>query len=736
VSAREFPVGLGERDLRGHRQLGLNDVVRLLWRRRAVVAGTVALLTSLFTLLAFTLPPQYTAIATILVQGQDPLVLSMENVTSNAAPDKQEMATNIQLLTADSFVLGIVKAFELEKDAEFNPILPGGPRVWDWFDDKIRLIFPRSAPGAEQDQRESAVVVLKDQILVEQSGDAHTLSIRVTSHDPDKAAQIANAFAVRFITDRLEAKRQAISQAATWLNERLTDLRKQVSDSEGAVASYFGEQGLSAQREDNSVLRQLDQLNIQLALAETRRAQAEGRLQGARQVRRSSGQVQAAANMFTSPHIVELRAQEALLERQLAEGATRYGPQHPTLLNVQAQLDALRARKAAETGRIFGEIEQELTVARAEEDQLRERVGQLQQMAREQQTAAVPGMELQRQADVDRSMYTTFLTRYKEVSDQLDLASPGVEVVSEARKPTAPSFPRKMLMIAGSFVGSLLIGFILAFLFEVLDSGLRSAQQVEEALGVPTLAMVPKINSGKGRSRSGLNQYLRANPRSRFSDAIRSLKLEISQSNLDQPPKVVLLTSALPGEGKTSLALCLATAAAEEGLRTVIIDLDLHRPRLRRAFGGAEGQPGIVELVSNEYALEQALVADGTTPGLFAITVNRSTANPSALFGTKRMAELIKSLRDRFDIIFLDTPPTLAVGDARVLARLADALVFVVRWGSTRVDAGRAGIEKLFDLPTPIVGAVVNQVDVKRHAQRSYGDALQYYRKYEHYYRD
>jgi capsular exopolysaccharide synthesis family protein len=715
----------------------LNDVVRLLWRRRGVIAMTVALMTGLFTIIAFTLAPQYTAVSTILVQGQDPLVLSMDSVTSNPAVGKEEMATNIELLTADGFVLGIVKAFELEKDSEFNPGLPGGPRVADWIDDKMSIIFPRDPLPAEQDQRERTVSVLQDQTRVEQSGDAHTISIRVTSYDPEKAAQLANAFAVRFITDRLEAKRQAISQAAQWLNERLSELRKQVSDSEGAVASFYGDQGLAAAREDNSVLRQLDQLNVQLSLAETRRAQDEGRLQGARQVRRSSGQVQAAANMFTSPHLQELRAQEALLERQLAEGATRYGPQHPTLLNTQAQLDSLRARKGEETGRIFGDIERELTVAQAEESQLRARVGQLQQLAREQQTAAVPGMELQRQADVDRSMYTTFLTRYKEVSDQLDLASPGVEVVSEARRPATPSFPSKMLMISGSFVGSLLFGIILAFLTEVLDSGLRSAQQVEEALGVPALAMIPRIAPGKGRGgRTSLHHYLRANPRSRFSDAVRSLKLEITQSNLDQPPKVILLTSALPGEGKTSLALCLATASAEEGLRTVIVDLDLHRPRLRKAFGAAEGQPGIVELVSNEYALEQALIADHTTPGLFAIAVNRSTANPSALFGTKRMAELIKSLRERFDIVILDTPPTLAVGDARVLARLADALVFVVRWGATRVDAGRAGIERLFDLPTPIVGAVVNQVDVKRHAQRSYGDALQYYRKYEHYYRD
>ena len=732
-------MGLGDRDLRGPyaggRQLGLNDVMRLLRRRRWIVAIPVAAITCFFAVLAYSLNPQYTAVATILVSGRDPLVVSMDSVTSNPQPGKEEMATNIELLTADDFLLGIVKGFELDRDPEFNPTLPGGPRLTDWIDDQMSLIFPRGVVDEEQ-QRERSQKLLRKQIDVEQTGEARTISIRVTSYDPEKAAQMANAFAARFISDRLEAKRQAISHAAQWLNDRISELGKQLSHNEGAVASYFGEQGLAAQREDNSVLRQMDQLNIQLALAETRRAEADARLQHARQVRKSPDQVQMAANLFTSPHLQELRTQEALVERQLAEGGTLYGPQHPVLLNLRAQLGSTRAREVEERERIFGDMENELIVARTEEQQLRDRVGQLQQAAREQQTATVPGLELQRQAEASRSMYTTLLSRYKEVSEQLDLASPGVEIVSEARKPASPSFPSKMLMITGSFAGSLLIGIILAFIVEMLDSGLRSAQQVEGALGVPALAMIPKIDRSKGRGRWSLHHYLRANPRSRFSDAIRSLKLEIAQSNLDQPPKVVLLTSALPGEGKTSFALCLATAAAEEGQRTVIVDLDLHRPRLRQTFGAPQGQPGILELVSSDFPLEQALVADHATPGLFAITVNRSTANPSALLGTKRMVELIKLLRDRFDLVVLDTPPTLAVGDARAIAKMADAMVYVVRWGTTRVDAGRAGIEKLFDLPTPIIGAVVNQVDVKRHSQRAYGDALQYYRKYEHYYRD
>jgi capsular exopolysaccharide synthesis family protein len=658
------------------------------------------------------------------------------------------MDTNVQLLSAPSFMAKVVDAFDLVQDVEFNPALPGGPRVADWLEDTaVSLVAALPAPAvlaANQvasplpsldEQREQTVRQLLYQTRVEQTGEAYTIAIRVTSFDRDKAARLANAMAKRFIEDRLEAKHAAITQAAGWLDTRLAELREQVARSERAVADVRGREGLPQAREDNLVLRQTDQLMIQLVLAEARRGQAEARLQQARALPGARDKAKLATTVFSSPLLVQLQEQEAALAREAAELSTTLGARHPQMLNKKAEIESVRQRADEELVRIVNDVQNEAMVARAEEEQLRRRLNELEAAARQQQTATTPLLELERLAEADRAIYTTFLGRFKEVSEQAEIAVPGVKLVSQAQPPTIPSFPLKSLLVGGSAVSSLAVGVVLAFIVELFDTGMRTARQVEGLLGIPVIAMVPSVSRRRARKQQ-LHRYLKGNPRSSFADAVRGLKLALRQSNLDRPPKVVLVTSALPQEGKTTLALCLAAAAAEDGMRTVIVDLDLHRPRLRGLLGVAKGTPGVVEHVVGECALEEALVSERTIPGLHALTVYRAAANPSALYVTRRMAEVVQALRREFDLVILDTPPTLAVGDAQILAGLADVVLLVVRWGATRANAAEAGLEKLRDIQTPIIGVALNQVDVRRHAKRVYGDALQYHQQVSRYYRD
>lgn len=714
------------------RHLGLIDVSRLLWRRRQVITAAVVLITGLVAIAAYVMPPQYTAIATLLIENQDPQILQIQAVLGNQQKNERTVETMVELITSRSFLRGVVTSQELEKDPEFNQSLPGGPRVTDWVGDFIAGVIPSLAGSSlsANAQREQAVNQLLAQVQIEQAGETDTISIRVTAHDPEKAARIANAIGRRFITARLQQKQETIERVSEWLNARLEQLRDKVTKSELALAEFRNKAGISAAPASDPTLRQMDQLNVQLVLAETRRAQAEARLYQARGMQRT-GDIQSAARLFTSPVLTDLRTQLVTLQREAAEASTVYGPSHPKTANLNAEIDSLLAREGQELSRIVAEIESEAQVARAEEASLRQRLGELQGSASAQSTAGVPALELERQSEADRAIYTAFLTRYREVTEQFDIASAGASLASEARAPASQSWPNKSLLIGGSFASSIVIGFILAFLVEMFDTGLRSARQVEEVLGVPTLALVPRISSGRGRH---VHQYLADNPRSTYADAMRTLKLEVTQSNLDRPPRVIALTSALPGEGKSTLALSLAAATAIDGHRAVVVDLDLHRPRLRSYLSVPSATPGIVELLAGEVKLEEALVADSRVPGLSSLTVRRTAANPSALFATQRMSELLETLEKRFDLVVLDTPPSLAVGDVRALARYADTVVYVVRWGSTPADAAQAGLERLRDLSMNVAGAVVNQVDIRRHAQGAYGDGLQYYKRYSRYY--
>jgi capsular exopolysaccharide synthesis family protein len=575
---------------------------------------------------------------------------------------------------------------------------------------------------------------LAEEVQVEQVGAAYTVAISVTAYVPEKAARIANEIVASHIAERREAKRAEIAAAADYLNARLAELRDRATQSERAVADYLRQHGLAPQREDDPVLRQMEQLNMQLVLAETQRAQAEAKLRQGRSVLGAS-EKNLAVGLFTSPLLTELRQQAAQLDRRRAELRTSYGERHPQMQNLKAEIDSVRQREREEIARILHDLESDLAVAQAQEQQLRRHLGELEGAARKQQAVSVPRLELERQADADRAIYRDFLSRYRELSEQLDAVGAGLSVVSVAEPPTTRSFPSKGLLIGSGFAGSLMLGFVAAFIGEMLDQGLRSARQIQSTLGVPGLALVPSV-SRRQLGRRQVHGYLAANPRSMLADAIRSLRFEIMRSNLDRPPKMLLVTSSLPGEGKTTLASALAVSAIEDNRRVVIVDLDLHRPRLRHLLGIPDHAPGLVELLAGECALEEALVEVPQLPFLHALTVRRGTQNPTALLTAGHFAGLLQRLRAEFDLVILDSPPTLALVDARALADLADAILFVARWGSTRAEAAQAGLERVRHGATPVVGVALNQVDVRRHAKLAYGDGLEYYTRYVHYYHD
>jgi capsular exopolysaccharide synthesis family protein len=279
---------------------------------------------------------------------------------------------------------------------------------------------------------------------------------------------------------------------------------------------------------------------------------------------------------------------------------------------------------------------------------------------------------------------------------------------------------------------SLVLGTLLAFVVEYLDDGLRTGRQIERALGIPNLGFVPSI---KGLRRGQkLHRHLIENPRSAYTEAIRRVQIAtMDAGEVDQPSLVILVTSSLPGEGKTTLSLSLAASAACSGRKTVVVGLDLRRPRLRSEAELAASM-GVVEFLTGERTLDEVIYASGEHANLDILPVSSFSDSPADLVRSPRMASLIAELRLRYDYIVLDSPPVLGVVDAKMLARLADAVLFVVRWDETDESAAQTGLRNLVDRHTPPIGAVLTQVDVRRHAKRGYGESVQYHNKYERYY--
>ena len=438
--------------------------------------------------------------------------------------------------------------------------------------------------------------------------------------------------------------------------------------------------------------------------------------------------------MITSPVIADLRQQQTALLRQRAQLSQEYGPRHPMIIQLEAEQQEVADKIQAEIQNIVAAFERDLNFVRARERLLRESLAAAKAALAGRQRDEVQLNELQREAEANRTLYKAFLERFKKLSEQQGALQAGVQVISVAAAPTKPSFPRPQLIIAVGFTGSLVIATLLAFIAESLESGLRSARQVERALRVGNLGLVPRVTKLKGNLK--LHQYLAQKPRSAYAEAVRAVQIGLQYTNVDRPPQVVLVTSSLPSEGKTTLAISLAASAAAAGHKTVVVDLDLRHPSVRRETDQASTAPGLVELIAGEASLDKVTHIDPTQPALHLITVRRNPANPLDLLASQKMASLITQLRSRYKYIVLDAPPLLGISDTRVAVYLADAVLFVVRWGKTKAEVAQNGIAALTECRAPVAGAVLTQVNLKRHAKRAYGDAVEYYGKYKQYYID
>jgi capsular exopolysaccharide synthesis family protein len=435
--------------------------------------------------------------------------------------------------------------------------------------------------------------------------------------------------------------------------------------------------------------------------------------------------------ILASPVIAHLKTMQTELLREEAQLRQEYGPRHPKIIEINAEKQELADKVQIEVQNIISAFESEVSILRNRERALEQSLEQAKQSVAVGQRAEVHLAELEREAEANRELYKALLDRYKKLTEQRETIEAGAEVISTAPVPNGPSFPQPKLIVAVGFTSSLIVAGLLALIAEGTQSGLRSTRQIERALGVPCLSHVPQIKV-KGDWRPYHDPTLK--PRSAYAEAIRAVHVSLQFAQLERAPRVVLVTSSLPDEGKTTLALSLAACAAAAGQKTIILDLDLRHPSVRPASGQPITAPGIVELVTGDTRLEDAVHTDPVQPNLDMITVRRNPINPSDVLASKQMAQLIAKLRTKYKLIVLDMPPILGITDTKIVMHLADAVLFVVRWGKTKTEVAENAIEILRGCRAPIAGAVLTQVDMDAHAKGAYGDAATYYGNYKRYY--
>ncbi len=690
------------------------DLLRILIQRYRILLG-VAVLVLGGTIAALAIvTPRYEAKAVMLV---DTDAADSSSATGTPAQTREvqqwrdyQMQTQIQFLNSRPLVRRVAEELGLAYDPEFNSAISSKPAS-----------AKAGAPAAVQPRRvpitpqviEAVTDQLASALKVEQDAQSSFINVRVRSTDAVKAARIANQIVNSDVEMQIEEKRAVNKGSIMALNRQVKMLRDQLLSTEESIANYRYNHQIDPSAADASRAAQTAQIAAELSAARASSAEADAR---SAQAGPRSGEM--------SPLLGTLRQQETELTRRLAELSTLYGPGYSDVQKASAELARVKDSIAAENRRINEQLASESSAKHAREAQLLTDLGSVQAESLNQGLKQAPLLTLERNAEALRTMYVGLLGTQGQMIRENDSIKPTASIAFKALVPIVPSYPNSARAIGVAAVVALVFGVILVMIVEALDTKVRTAAQVYSLTGTPLIGMVPSM--AKRDRKHPTHVAVIDQPYSSFAEAMRSIQGRLARQFSRASGNVILVTSPLPQDGKTTISIGLAAAAIATQRSAVLVDLDLRRPELVKILGFEQGEVDLFDYLSGEASLDDILTS-ANGPGLSAISVRSPARDPGAVLASPRLATLFDELRERFDTIIVNSPPVLAVSDAQEISRYADAVLLVLNWRKTSRDVLRATMEQFDGVFT---AAAFNHVDrSSKHARMAYGEAANYNQK-------
>lgn len=726
--------------------LDVRAIVGVVRRRFWALFGIAGLVFAATLIVTLQLTPLYTATSKVALDLRESQVIDFEAVLSGAPPDSAMVDTEVEVLNSRQLAGSVVDALNLTLYADFNadiaepsPVQAAVASVQgfvDGFQPRQADASALSSEVATDPVRDRAVTALLNRVDIQRSGSSYLIEINATASTPTLARDIANAYADQYILAQLEEKFAATQRANEWLNERVEALRAEVRLKETAVANFREEAGLLDAQGATLTEQQVSDVNAQLVMQRASLAEAEARLNAVRNQINSGVSAESIAEVLQSTVIQDLRRRQADITRRRGELATRYGPRHPEMVTITREQADLDQQIEREVDRIVASLANEATVARERVRSLNGSLAALRGRLGENYGNVVRLQELEREAEASRVLFQTMLARFQETTEQESLTESDARIVSEAMVPFQPSSPNVELNLILGLVAGIGLGIVSVFLIEVLESRLFSERDVEMKLGQPNIASVPELKLNMLSSLTvGARKpkdYVVKKPLSGFAESIRNIRSAINLSDLDKPAKVVAVTSALPGEGKTTVSLCLGRLSAMSEGKIAVVDCDMRRRALSEELA-PRAKRSWIEVLQGKATLEDVVQQDAKT-SLDVYALGKATVKPSGVFTSAAFGKFLKQLSEKYDLVVLDCAPVLVVADTAEVAARADAVVFNSAWGKTRSGIAATALTTLNRAKANIVGVVLNAVNLK--AQARYGDITYgaYYKAYKNYY--
>jgi polysaccharide biosynthesis transport protein len=735
----------------GPRTVDLREVARILRRRWEIIGATAAAFTLLALLYVLNATTQYTATATVLVDPRRANVVDTnQTVLSNFGTDDATIESQALLIRSVAILRRVVDRKKLAADEEFVP----PPSLLGTIRGLFRSSASSSAMSPEEIAATRAADTLQQRLKVIRQGTTFLVDINVNSESPGKAADIANTIAEAYFEEQVRSKYEATRIAAGWLNGQIENLKKRVTLSEKAVEDFRSANNLTVSQGVTVNDQQITDLNNKLIEARVQTAEARAKFDQVQQMAKSGGDAGAINAAISSDIITKLRTQYAEIAKNGADLTAKYGDRHPMVTNVRAQLKDTQRLINEEVRRIVQSTKHDYDVALSREQSLQKSFQDLQGISNVSNQSLVQLHELRREAEANRTLYESYLARYKETSAQESLEMPDSRVVTRASIPISPSFPKTSLIVGLALALGFATGCAAAFLADYLDRRIKTLDEAEQLLGLPALAAVPLVDARdlarrakRGREvlarhdpnatgllppplQPPLMRYATEEPSSFFAESIRAIRLSIQRALRIKPVQIILVTSAIDNEGKTTLAVNLALSLASIGIRTLLIDCDLRNPETTRSLA-PRATSGLLQVTLGNEPIERAILVDRSS-GLSVLPapVNAFSHASSELVFSDRLASVFEHLRQRYELIVLDSPPLVPLVDGRALAEYADQIVLALAWDKTPRDAALDAVNLLAPVRDRILGTVLTRVDLHKLRHYDYYSSSAYIKPY------
>jgi exopolysaccharide transport family protein len=710
-------------------QAMLQDVRRYLamvHKRRGIAITCLSVSLIVAVLYNYTTRPVYQAAAQILIDRDTPNVLPNKELVDLSQGSADYYQTQYQLLRGRMLAEKVVERLGLQKSAEFQT----GPMMTPWERFQRRFLGRPPAVALDHDGMplSPAVAAFRSRVTVEPVPGSRLVNLRFTAYEPPLAAQAVNALAQLYIEQSLEFRFTTSTEATGWLGDRLKEQQQKVEIAEKALQQYREKEGLLNFEEKQSLMDQkLSALNGAVLNARTERITKETVYNQMRNL--GPAQLESFPMVIGSLVIQRLKSQLSDLEKDQARLSETLGDKHPDLIKVRSQIRATEEKLRSEIRDVVRAAETDYRTAGQQEANLQVSLDVVKREALEVNRKAIEFSVLKREVESNQQLYKELLNRNKQTGLETELKTTNIRVVEKAEVPRAPISPQHVRNYQLAVLIGLALGVGLTVLFEHLDNTLKTPEDVKEHLGLPFLGMVPDVGArptATGTPRA--SPLILKNPQSAVAESYRVLRTNLIFSSAETTGRALVVSSANPGEGKTTTVANLASSLALNGAKVLAVDADLRRPTMHQHFGVAK-TPGLTDLIVGKCQASQAIQAT-RFKGLQILPCGYVPPNPAELLGSPAMKHVVEALKSHYDWVLIDTPPILAMADTPVLCPLVEGVILVVGAEVSGRPTLQRAIDQIVGVGGKIVGVVLNKVNLERNSYyygQYYGE---YYRAY------